>query len=193
MSSAVEDPPLIFIPWAHVLDSQQVVVAADVFMESNRSVELLLSSDLEPFGISFGVSRILRTNLIKFPLLVGVEGASPENEVSVMSIRTTMNVQAFISVVLQIEVSFRAFVPLDSFSVVICVRSNYSSVSNVESVAELIGNNVVSHTMCSDCVSSRVMHEPLFVVFWVISSDSQSVLVGSDVLMDEDCSVGVHH
>lgn len=53
-------------------------------------------------------------------------------------------------------------------------------------------DDLVSISLGSDRSSSPVEDEPLLVVSWVGVSDSQSVLVSSNVFFPEESSVGRH-
>jgi hypothetical protein len=62
----------------------------------------------------------------------------------------------------------------------------------MESDALLVGDDLVSVSPGTDCVCSPVEYEPLLVVSWCVVSDSQSVLVTTNVFMPEDSSVMSH-
>lgn len=68
------------------------------------------------------------------------------------------------------------------------VLSNDSGSSNVESLTSLVGNSIASSGPGSDSVSSGVKGPPLLVVLWVVRSDSESVLVSTNMLMPEEGS-----
>jgi len=55
-------------------------------------------------------------------------------------------------------------------------------------VTSLVSNSIVSSGPGSDSLSSPVEGPPLSVVQWIVSSDSKSELVSTNVLMPEESS-----
>ena len=80
---------------------------------------------------------------------------------------------------------------MDVFTGVSCNNSSVS-VSVPVVVVPLDGNGHSSVTLSSDRSGSPVEHPPLFDVFWIVVSDSKSIVVSSNVFMVEKCSVSFH-
>lgn len=116
--------------------------------------------------------------------------AVPEDDMSVMSVNSTMNIKALLSIVSNVSVSSS----IESKSLVnfISILSNNGSNSNSESVSLLVGNNPVSVGEWSDSSSSSIKDEPLLVVLWCIVSNSKSVLLSTNVLVPEESSEVSH-
>jgi len=66
------------------------------------------------------------------------------------------------------------------------------SVSSPALSTDLGGDDLVSVSEGSNSLGSPVESPPLSVVTWVVVLDSQSVLVGSNMLMPEEGSVSAH-
>lgn len=130
------------------------------------------------------------TLLVKFPALVGSVVTVPEGQVSVVSVLSTVDIEALSSVVL--EVSSVSSVPSDFIGVISLECSDDSSNSNSETLSSLVGESEVSLGGSSDRVSSLVKNEPLLIVSWVVVSNSESVLFSSDVFSMEDSSSSWH-
>jgi len=70
--------------------------------------------------------------------------------------------------------------------------SDIGSNSTIESLVDLVRDDLPSVSPGSDGVGSRVKNEPLLVITSVSVSDSKSVLVGTNVLSPVDSSVVLH-
>ena len=70
--------------------------------------------------------------------------------------------------------------------------SNNSSVSNSESVSILVGDGIVLSHISSDRSSSSIEEEPLLSAWFDGVSDSESVLVSTNMLMPEEGSSMSH-
>jgi len=70
--------------------------------------------------------------------------------------------------------------------------SHISNIATVEALANLVGDDLVSVRPSSDSVGSRVEDEPLSVVSSICVSDSESILLGTEVLSPVDSSVVLH-
>lgn len=114
----------------------------------------------------------------------------PEDHMSVVGVGSTMDIKAFLSVVS--NVSSRSSVPRNSLEVLVSVWSSSSGNTNSETLSLLVGNDVVSSGPGSDGLGSPVESEPLFVVLWVVVSNSESILMSTDVLVPEEGSVSWH-
>jgi hypothetical protein len=114
--------------------------------------------------------------------------AVPEDNMSHVVVSGSVNIQALLSVVSQVSesssVEGNLLVNLGS------PWSHNSSDSDSESLSVLVGNGVTLVGEGSDGSSSSVEDEPLSVVLWVVVSDSESVLVSTDMLMPEEGSEG---
>jgi hypothetical protein len=143
-------------------------------------------SDLEWLSGSDHWSWPLNSSLVDVPLLVSSVVAVPEGNMSVLVVVVSVYVQALSSNVS--DVSVLAVEPEGSDGVVVLVLSHSSGTSNVELVSSLVGNSKVSSGPGSDSLGSPVEGPPLSVVEWVVSSDSKSELVSTNVLMPEEGS-----
>ena len=174
-----------------VLDSQSVLMSSNVLVDRQGSVVTHLGSDLESDSVVEWLSSPVDVLLIDVPALVETVVAVPEDNMSVVSVGSTVNIEAFATVVS--DVSSLSRVPLDSLGVVTSPWSDGGSNSDSEALTLLVSNDHVSLVENSDGLSSSVEGEPLFVLGWVVVSDSKSVLTGSDVLVVEESSVVSHN
>jgi len=189
-SSLVEDEPLLSFTWHVVSDSESVLVSTNVLVPEEGLSSRHLRSDLESDAVSPWLSWVLDTSLINVPGLVLTVVAVPEDNVSVVSVRSTMDIETFLSVVS--DVSVGTVVPSDSLVVLALPLSDGSSNTNSELVSSLVGDDEVSSSPSSDGLGSGIEGPPLLVVSWVVVSDSESVLVSSNVLVPEEGSVSDH-
>ena len=116
--------------------------------------------------------------------------AVPEDNVSHVVVVTSVDVQTLLSVVSQVSV-----VSSVEGNLLVNLRSpwsNDSSDSDSESLSLLVRDGVSLVGESSDGSGSSVEDEPLSVVLWLVVSDSQSVLVATDVLVPEEGSEGSH-
>jgi len=88
------------------------------------------------------MSSVGLTRLIQDPSLVGTVVAVPEDNVSVVSVGSSVDIETFLSVVS--EVSDRSVVPSNSNSVGVVELSHGSGNSNSEVVSSLVGKGEVS-------------------------------------------------
>jgi len=189
-SSLVEDEPLLTLTWHVVSDSESVLVSTNVLVPEQSLSSSHLGSELESDTVTEWLFWVLDASLINEPGLVLTVMAVPEDNMSVVSVRSTMNVKTFLSVVSDVSVS--TVVPSDSLEVLVGVLSDSGSDSNSELVTSLVGDDVASSSPSSDSLGSRIEGPPLLVVLWVVISDSESVLVSSNMLVPEEGSVRGH-
>ena len=114
----------------------------------------------------------------------------PVDDMSVMSIRTTMDIKALLSNVS--DVSELSTVPYCLLVWLLSEWSDGCSNSNSELLTSLVGKSIISSCPGSDCLCSVIESEPLLVVLRVIVSDSQSELVATNMLMPEEGSILLH-
>lgn len=187
LGSPVEDPPLFVAVWVVVLDSESVLMSTNVFMPEEGSSASHLGLDLESSSISDWVSWIRDSSGVDGPALVGMVVASPEDDMSVLRVRPSVDVEALswdIS-----DVSGTSTVVSNHLVVVTSgVLSDNSGDSDSESITSLVGDGIVSLLVSSDGSGSLVEHEPLFGVPWLVVLDSESELVSTDVLVIEEGS-----
>ena len=188
--SPVEDPPLLLVPWLGVLDSESVLVSTNVLVPEEGSSRLHSSSDLESLSILQWLRWPLLGSLVDPPGLVETVVAVPEDNVSVVGVAVSVNIQALLTVVS--DVSSGSTVPSDLLVGGSSVWSNADGNSNSELSVELVGNGVSSLLPGSNGVSSGVKDEPLVGVVWVVPVHSQSELGVSEVLLVEERLVGGH-
>lgn len=187
LSSPVKDEPLISIVWIVI---NEFDIAVDV--SSDWSLGLHSGSDLEFDTIFEWISWVRDSLGINLPCLPGSVLTSVPTQVSVVRVVSSNNVEASntdISDVLSSSIE-----PSDSLDVFSGVSSNNSSVrvSVPVVVVPLDGNGHLSVSLSSDRSGSPVEHPPLFDVFWIVVSDSKSIVVSSDVFMVENSSVSSH-
>jgi len=140
--SSIEDEPLSSVVSLMVVDSESELMSTNVLMPEEGSVSRQSSSDLELSAIWKWLSSPDDSNLIDVPGLVNTIMAVPEDNMSVVSVRSTVNVKTFLSIVS--DVSSRSRVPLDSLSVVSGPLSNGGGNSNSETGSLLVSNHKVS-------------------------------------------------
>ena len=128
--------------------------------------------------------------LINVPLLVDTVVTVVECNVSHVSVRSTNNIQTFSSVVSDVSIS--SIVPSDSLVVRVSVNSDGSSNINSEFISILVGNNEVSSSPSSNGLGSVIECPPLLSVLWIVVSNSESVLMSTNMFMPEEGSVGWH-
>ena len=120
--------------------------------DSNSSVLSLSASDHEFDSITKWLSWPLEGGLVNVPGLVETVVAVPEDDVSVMSIVSTMNIEAFTSIVS--DVSSGSVVPCDSLVDLSSPLSDGSCNTDSVSLTLLVGNDEVSSGPSSDSSSS---------------------------------------
>lgn len=116
--------------------------------------------------------------------------AVPEDNVSHVMVVTSVDVQTLLSVVSQVSV-----VSSVEGNLLVNLRSpwsNDSSDSDSESLSLLVRDGITLVGVGSDGSGSSVEDEPLSVVLWLVVSDSESILVSTDMLMPEEGSEGSH-
>jgi len=102
-------------------------------------------------------------------------------QMNVVNISSTSDFKTFSSIVL--DVLFWSTVPSYLILIDTSVGSDGGGNSNSESMVYLVANAEVSLIEGSDCLSPRIEGKPLSVVIWVMPVQSQSELVGTNMLM----------
>jgi len=149
-------------------------------------------SDLELSTISEWVSWVVVSLSVNHPSLVGTVVALVPDNVSVVRVRFSVNIEASLSHVS--DVSSGSVVPsdlLEGFSFVVSDDSGVSVIVPVVS-SVLDRDNSVSIGSRSDRSSSVVEDPPLLDVVWVVVLDSKSVLAVTNVLVPEQGSSASH-
>jgi hypothetical protein len=116
--------------------------------------------------------------------------AAPPDGVSSVNVSCSMDIKALSEVVS--NVSFVSWVESSLLVRLVSVSSHDSGSTFSESLTLLAGDNSVSVSIRSDSSSSFVEDEPLLVVSRVAILDSQSVLMSSNVLLDDESSTLSH-
>jgi hypothetical protein len=147
---------------------------------------------LEAGSISKRLSWESDSSLVDVPLLVLSISAVVVGKVIVVSVLLVNNRQALLTVVLDVSVSTRdpsGFV-VDGSGVL----GDDGGDTDSPVCSSLVHDAVGSLAPWSDGVGSAIEGPPLlsFGIIWVVVSDSESVLVTTDVFMPEDSSVGFH-
>jgi len=173
-----------------VLDSHSELVSSNVLVVREGSSTRHSGSQLESSSIWKWLSSPVDVGLIDEPGLVKSVVAVIEDNMSVVGVRVSVNVQALLTKVS--DVSSGSGVPLDLHGVITSPWSDGGGNTNSESITLLVGNGVASSVPGSDRVGSSIEGPPLVPVSWVVVSDSKSELAGSDVLMPEEGSVVSH-
>lgn len=187
--SPVKGPPLSVVSWVIVLDSQSVLVRTDVFVPEKSSIRGHSCFDLELDTIPQWISWNVVWFLIKVPSLVSTIMASPVDNPSVIVVVATVNIKAVSGWIS--EVSYATWVVGDLL-VVFSVWSNNQILTNAELLSVSWGNGIASLGPGSDGLSSSVEGPPLSAISWEMISDSESVLIVTNVLvvMVESSSTG---
>ena len=174
-----------------VLDSESEVVVTDVLVPEESSSGSHLRSQLEFNVITKDWSVVNSTLLVNLPSLVESIVAVVVDNVSVMRVRFSVNIEALTSVVA--DVSSRSVEPsdllVDSSGVWLDVGSNVDS----PVLSSLVRDSVTSFGPGSDGLGSSVKGPPLSVVGWIVVLDSESELVSTNVLVPEESSSVLHH
>jgi len=173
-----------------VLDSNSELVSSNVLSVDEGSLGFHLGSDLESHLVTKWLFWVGESSLVNVPSLVETVVAVPEDNVSVVVVVSTVNVQTFSTVVS--NVSSGSTVPGESLVDLGSPWSDSSSNSDLVTLSLLVGNGVVSSGEGSDSSGSGIEDEPLLVVPWGVVSDSKSVLVSTNVLGPEEGSSGWH-
>lgn len=156
-----------------------------------RSSASKFGSDLELNSIVEWLSSVECSSLVDVPGLTEMIVAVVEDNMSPVSVNVSVNLQTFSSIVL--DVSSRSTVPSSLNSVVTSsIGSDNSSIVDSELITSLVSKNVVSSQDWSDSSSSSIEDPPLFLVGWIMSLDSGSVLMSSNVFPPEESLVSVH-
>ena len=124
------------------------------------------------------------------PGLVETVVAVPEDNMSSVSVHSTVDIEALLTVVS--DVSESSSVEGGSLVDFVLPWSDSGGNSDSESVSSLVGNDEASAGPGSDGSGSLVEDEPLSVVLWLVVSDSESVLASTDVLLPVQGSEGAH-
>ena len=116
--------------------------------------------------------------------------AVPEGNMSVMNVSSCVYIKAFLAIVS--DVSSSSTVENGSLVNFLSPWSGSGSDTNSVACSLLVCNDEASVIGGSDGSGSSVEDPPLLVVLWIVISDSESVLTGSDVLSIEESSVVFH-
>ena len=157
----------------------------------DRSSTSEFGSDSELNSISEWLSSVKWSSLVDVPGLTEVIVAVVEDNMSPVSVNVSVYLHTFSSVVL--NVSSGSSVPSGLNSVVITfVDSDNSSIVDSELNTSLVSKNVVFSQDWSNSSSSSIEDPPLSLVNWIVSLDSNSVLMSSNMLVPEESFVSVH-
>lgn len=179
MGSMVEDKPLSQVFWVVVSDSHSVLVMSDVLAPEEGSVALHSRLQLELDSVLERLSWVLDSIGVELPALVSSFVACPEDGVSLVTVVSSMNIQAFLRVVPKV---LPASLEVGDFLVVLTNPwSDACCNSDSVSISILIRDGVVSLGQSSDCLCSPVESEPLLGITWHMVLDSQSPLVSTDM------------
>jgi len=143
---------------------------------------------LESLSISVWLSWISHTLSVNIPGLMVTIVAVPEDNMSVVNVSSSVNIEALLSVVSDVSIS--STIEGNSLVDLTSPWSDSSRMTDLVSSTHSVGNNVGSSLGRSDGSSSSVEEEPLLDVSWEGSSNSELILVGANMLSVEECSVG---
>ena len=101
--SLIEDPPLLWVPWLVVLDSESELVATDVLVPEQGSSGSHSCSELESASVLEWLSWPGLGSLVDPPGLVHTVMAVVEDNVSVVSVAVSVNVEALSAIVLEVS------------------------------------------------------------------------------------------
>jgi len=110
--SGIKEPPLFVVKWVVVLESQLVLLLTDVFVVGNGSAATLSGLDLELLLVCNWVLGVHEVHLINVPLLVHTVVASPPDQVLVINVPVSSDINTLLAVVL--DVLALAIVPNDA-------------------------------------------------------------------------------
>lgn len=193
VGSGIEDPPLLLVLWVMRVDSESVLFSSNIFGNEDRVESVHSGSDLELDLILKWVSWVVETLLVINPTLVWTIVACPPDNVTLVGIASSVNIEASLSKIS--DVSSLTIEPSDSHQVVIGLEGSDDSVWTISIpviLASLNGNSLVSVGLGSDSSSSPVESEPLLDVIWVEVLDSESILLSSNVFSNVESSSRLH-
>jgi len=188
--SLIENEPLLLTLWVVVSDSESVLLSSDVLGEEEGAVVLHLRLNLELDSVIEWLVWISPSDLVNGPSLVGTIVAIPEDSMSVVLVSSSVDVEALVSVVA--DVSDRSIEPSDSLVDLALEWSHDGGDVDLVALAGLVGQGKGSLGERSDGLGTRVEHEPLLVVIWVVVSDSESELLSTNVLGEVQGSLASH-
>lgn len=149
-------------------------MSTDVCADSEGSLLWHSGSDLELNSVSVWLSWVSDSMSVEEPSLVGSVVTVPEDNMSVVGVTLTVDIEALLGVVSDVSelttIVGNLLVDLSS------VWSDDSRLSNVVSSSESVGNCVRSLLSGSDSSGSLVEDKPLLSFSWHVVSDSQLVL-----------------
>lgn len=186
VSSRVEDPPLMWISWI-VINKSDVVANGSNWPSAGH-----LGLDLESDTILDWVLWVLNTLLVDNPTLVGTVVTFPPDDVSLVGVGTSMDIKTSNSNISNVSSVSRE--PSDLLKLFTLELSDDSVVSVMVPVVsvDLNGDDLGSVGNSSDRSGSPVEYEPLVNVLWVSVSDSQSILMSTDVFSGVEGSSVLH-
>lgn len=127
---------------------------------------------------------------VNVPGLIQSVVAVPVDDVSVLMVVSSVNIQTFLWQIS--DVLSGTLVEEGLLVVRVSPWSHDGGDSDSPSVSILVGQGEFSIRGSSNGSGSVIEDEPLLVVPWHVVSDSQSVLVVTDVLVSEQSSVSAH-
>lgn len=170
------------------LDSESVLVSTNVFSDENGLGTSHLRSNLELDSTFQWLLWIVEALSVSEPSLVSTIMANPPVNMSVVNILSSMNIEASLT-----EISDSSSVLTEPSHLLKDRFLEWSDNGNVSVVvpvgtSNLDRDNTLSVGSVSDGLGSPVIYEPLSLVIWVLHSDSQSVLMRSEMLSNEQTS-----
>jgi len=177
-----------------ILDSQAVLVAANVLGPGERPVSRHLGSDLEVHSILQGEGWVLGVILVDQPALVVMDVAFVPDDMSVVLVCTSINIEALFTDVSDGLDLLDVVVPIHFLQdvAVLVVSDDCMEAVAVEVTSYLDRNDFVFVSVGTNGVGPVIKEPPLSVVVRVVVLDSESVLALTDVLVPEECSSRLH-
>lgn len=173
-ASSVEGEPLSLLFWVSVGNLQVELSTTNVVSSLDSSVSSHLGEDLELDSVGEWLLWILESLLVNLPALVLTIVAIVPDNMSVVGVGSTVDIEALASHVSEgLSVGVH---PLGSLVDISLPWSDDGISSSLVLLVDSDGDGVGSLGVRSDGLGSGVENEPLLGVLWVGVSDSESVV-----------------
>jgi len=190
LGSGVEGPLLVPLAWVVVPHPDDVLVGSDVLSDLDGSAGSHACSEEEGNSVPLWEVGFHDQFLLEGPLLVGSVVAWPGDEVVVVGVTASRDVNASLS---WTDDPLSVCFPSPRLVLVVEGSENHVDVSGgLVLVAPSECNGVASSDGVSDGLGSSVEEELLLGIGWVEVSHPDDVLVASDVVDDLHGSSGSH-
>jgi hypothetical protein len=189
-SSFVEDEPLLTVFRLTISDSQSKLMTSDVLMPEDSSFWSRSRPDLELNFVCKRLSWVTDSLSVKEPTLVGSFVTWPPGEVTIFRVTTSIDIKTLTTK--HSDVFSFSFIEACLLKLLLSELSDDNSSSLSCSISNLVADGVVSLVVSSNGLGSMVIDPPLVIVPRSMSSDSQSVLMSTNMLSPAKRSLAAH-